>query len=61
MTEKLAFMELFFVKNSQYSRATPISLGTFHVFNFREWWQDLRNSRNLNPLKNMPYMVLCGW
>ena len=43
-------------------------LGTFlrfFFFNFCEWWQDLQNSRSLNPSKNMPYnygiVIVCAF
>ena len=39
------------------STGTPIINFCFRDFNFREWYQDLRNSRNLNPTKIMPYTV----
>ena len=37
------------------STGTPIINFCFRDFNFREWYQDLRN---LNPTKIMPYTVI---
>ena len=39
------------------STGTPIINFCFRDFNFREWYQDSRNSWNLNPTKIMPYTV----
>ena len=55
MTVILAFADLIFAKKCQHRYAH--NKFCFRDFNFREWYQDSRNSRNLNPTKIMPYMV----
>ena len=58
MTVILAFADLIFAKNFQHRYAHNKCL--LSRFNFREWYQNSRNSRNLNPTKIMPYTVSGG-
>ena len=49
MTVILALADLIFAKKCQHRYA--------HNVCFREWYQDSRNSQNLNPTKIMSYTV----